>query len=145
MGHILVASLISAPAALLVAGVMIPETDAHRDADVAPLVRQSQSAMDAVTRGTLEAIPLMLNVMAMLVVLVALVTLANQMLGLLPQVAGEPADPPAPPRLGHGPGGLVDRHPLGRGPDRRGPDGGQDGAQRVRRLPATWPASPRVP
>ena len=90
MGHILVASIISAPAALLVAGVMIPETDAARDSDAAPLVRQSQSAMDAVTRGTLDAIPLMLNVMAMLVVLVALVTLANQLLGLLPGVAGAP-------------------------------------------------------
>ncbi len=90
MGHILVASIISAPAALLVAGVMIPETDAGRDSDAAPLVRQSQSAMDAVTRGTLDAIPLMLNVMAMLVVLVALVTLANQLLGLLPGVAGAP-------------------------------------------------------
>jgi len=90
MGHILVASLISAPAALLVAGVMVPETDAHRDVEVAPLVRQSRSAMDAVTRGTLEAIPLMLNVMAMLVVLIALVTLANQLLSVLPQVAGEP-------------------------------------------------------
>ena len=90
MGHILVASIISAPAALLVAGVMIPETDAGRDSDAAPLVRQSQSAMDAVTRGTLDAIPLMLNVMAMLVVLVALVTLANLLLGLLPGVAEAP-------------------------------------------------------
>jgi concentrative nucleoside transporter, CNT family len=90
MGHILVASIVSAPAALLVAGVMIPETNAGRDSDAAPLVRQSQSAMDAVTRGTLDAIPLMLNVMAMLVVLVALVTLANQLLGLLPGVAEAP-------------------------------------------------------
>jgi CNT family concentrative nucleoside transporter len=88
MGHILIASIISAPAALLVAGVMIPETEAGRDRDAAPLVRQSESAMDAVTRGTLDAIPLMLNVMAMLVVLVALVTLTNQVLGLLPGVAG---------------------------------------------------------
>ena len=46
--------------------------------------------MDAVTRGTLDAIPLMLNVMAMLVVLIALVTMANQILGLLPGVAGAP-------------------------------------------------------
>lgn len=90
MGHILVASIISAPAALLVAGVMVPETDARRDSDAPPLVRQSQSAMDAVTRGTLDAIPLMLNVMAMLIVLVAMVTLANQILGLLPGVEGAP-------------------------------------------------------
>lgn len=88
MGHILIASIISAPAALLVSGVMLPETDAGRDRDAAPLVRQSESAMDAVTRGTLDAIPLMLNIMAILVVLVALATLTNQVLGLLPGVAG---------------------------------------------------------
>lgn len=90
LGHILIASLISAPAALVVAGVLVPEREPNRDSDAAPLVRQSSSAMDAVTRGTLDAIPLMLNVMALLVVLVALVTLANQVLGLLPGVAGAP-------------------------------------------------------
>jgi CNT family concentrative nucleoside transporter len=84
LGHILVASIISAPAALLLAGVMIPETGPSAGGDAAPLPRQSASAMDAVTRGTLDAIPLMLNVMAMLVVLIALVSLANQILGLLP-------------------------------------------------------------
>ena len=90
LGHILIASLISAPAALVVAGVLVPEREPNRNSDAAPLVRQSSSAMDAVTRGTLDAIPLMLNVMALLVVLVALVTLANQVLGLLPGVAGVP-------------------------------------------------------
>jgi CNT family concentrative nucleoside transporter len=44
--------------------------------------------MDAVTRGTLEAIPLVLNITAMLIVMVALVSLANALLGLLPEVAG---------------------------------------------------------
>jgi len=88
LGQLLIASIVSAPAALLVAGVMVPETGQSRASDPAPLARQSQSAMDAVTRGTLDAIPLMLNVMAMLVVLVALVTLGNRILGLLPEVAG---------------------------------------------------------
>ncbi len=89
MGHILIASIISAPAALLVSGVMLPETDAGRDRDAAPLVRQSESVMDAVTRGTLDAIPLMLNIMAILVVLVALVTLTNQVLGRLGPDGGQ--------------------------------------------------------
>jgi concentrative nucleoside transporter, CNT family len=78
LGHILIASLISAPAGLVVAAVLVPEREPDRGSDATPLVRQSSSAMDAVTRGTLDAIPLMLNVMAMLVVLVALVTLANR-------------------------------------------------------------------
>lgn len=90
LGHILIASIISAPAALLLAGVMIPPAGPGRDGDTAALAGESEGAMDAVTRGTLDAIPLMLNVMAMLVVLVALVTLANQVLGLLPEVAGSP-------------------------------------------------------
>jgi len=90
LGHILVASIISAPAALMVAGVMIPDSDAPVRGAAAPLLAPSESAMDAVTRGTLDAIPLMLNVMAMLVVLVALVTLANQVLGLLPEWGGQP-------------------------------------------------------
>ena len=49
-----------------------------------------RSAMDAITRGTLDAIPLWLNILAMLVVMVALVGIVNQVLGLLPDVAGAP-------------------------------------------------------
>jgi CNT family concentrative nucleoside transporter len=45
--------------------------------------------MDAVTRGTSEGLQLLLNVVAMLVVLVALVALANEVLALLPH-AGSP-------------------------------------------------------
>src|SRR5207302_694073 len=45
---------------------------------------------DAVTRGTVDGAQLLVNIVAMLVVLVALVSLANQVLGLLPEVAGAP-------------------------------------------------------
>ncbi len=44
--------------------------------------------MDAITRGTLDAIPLWLNIIAMLVVMVALVAFGNQILGLPARVAG---------------------------------------------------------
>ena len=89
MGHILTASLISTPAALMIAGILIPET-ADLDEGPAPIASEARGAMDAITRGTLDAIPLWLNILAMLVVMVALVGLANQILGLLPPVAGEP-------------------------------------------------------
>ncbi len=89
MGHILTASLVSAPAALLIAGILIPETGPVDQAP-APIADQSRGAMDAITRGTLDAIPLWLNILAMLVVMVALVGLLNQGLGLLPAVWGEP-------------------------------------------------------
>ena len=90
MGHILVASIISAPAALLVAGLLVPETRTDADQDPLPLVPETSSAMDAITRGTLDAIPLWLNIIAMLIVMVALVGIVNQALGLLPDVAGAP-------------------------------------------------------
>jgi len=90
MGHILTASLISAPAALVVAGLMIPGS-AAQDASETPRIDQDAgSAMDAVTRGTLDAIPLMINIMAMLVVMVALVSLANSALALLPAIGDAP-------------------------------------------------------
>ena len=90
MGHILTAVIISAPAALLIAGLMVPETRTAAEHDPAPLQAESSSAIDAITRGTLEAIPLWLNIVAMLVVMVALVGILNQILGLLPTVAGAP-------------------------------------------------------
>ena len=88
LGHILTASLLSAPAALVVARLMVPETAGPTAGDLPP-ERGADSTMDAVTRGTLSGIPLLFNIIAMLVVLVALVHLANLVLGLLPAVAGE--------------------------------------------------------
>ena len=88
MGHILTASLISAPAALVVAGLMIPGEPPSVLDETPRIAQDSGSAMDAVTRGTLDAIPLLLNIIAMLVVMVALVSLGNSLLGLLPDVGG---------------------------------------------------------
>ncbi|WP_323696870.1 NupC/NupG family nucleoside CNT transporter [Thiorhodovibrio litoralis] len=89
MGQILTASLMSAPAALVIAGIMLPEASQREPFD-AHIEIESESAMDAITRGALAAIPLMLNVMALLIVMLALVSLANDLLGLLPQVADAP-------------------------------------------------------
>ncbi len=89
MGHILSASLISAPAALLVARLMIPESGRATAAQLVPL-QKANSSMDAVTRGTLDGMKLFLNILAMLVVLVALVHLVNQIIGLLPNVNDAP-------------------------------------------------------
>jgi CNT family concentrative nucleoside transporter len=90
MGHILTASLISAPAALMIAGILVPPGDTGEIGQPVDMPRQHGGSMEAVTRGTLDVIPLFLNIIAMLVVFVALVTIANQLLGLLPGVAGEP-------------------------------------------------------
>ena len=90
MGHILTASLISAPAALMIAGILVPEHPEAADRAILAIPIESSSSMDAITRGTLDAIPLWLNILGMLIVMVALVSLANQIMGLLPAVAGEP-------------------------------------------------------
>jgi len=87
MGHLLVASIISAPAAITVAKLMIPETSPLSNEGVA-LPKEARSSMDAITRGTVVGISLLLNIVAMLIVFVALVHLLNLMLALLPDLLG---------------------------------------------------------
>ena len=88
MGHILSASLITAPAAIVIAALMVPPTGAPTAGTLAA-VQESQSAMDAITRGTVDGLALLLNIIAMLIVLIALVTLANFALGWLPDFGGK--------------------------------------------------------
>ena len=88
-GHILTASIISAPAAIVVSKIMIPET-AHLTSGVLEAPEPAYSAMDALTRGTIQGIELLLNIIAMIIVLVALVHLANIILGIFPEVWGAP-------------------------------------------------------
>jgi len=89
LGHILIASIISAPAAIVVAVLMVPLTGAPTTGKLAP-AQQASSSMDAITKGTLDGLGLLLNILAMLIVLIALVTLANLMLEALPLVHGRP-------------------------------------------------------
>lgn len=89
MGHILAASIISAPAALVVAAIMVPP-GAVPTPGVLDTGRGADGAMDAVTRGTQEGLSLLLNIIALLVVLVALVTLLNIGLGALPPLGDAP-------------------------------------------------------
>ncbi len=89
IGHLLTASLMSAPAALMVAALMVPAGRRTGGEVDAPTDRAS-SAMDAITRGTRSGLELYLHIIAMLLVLVALVYLANAILGLLPDIGGGP-------------------------------------------------------
>jgi len=89
LGHILTASIISAPAAIVVAVLMVPSVGAPTSGELAP-AQQASSSMDAITKGTLDGLGLLLNIVALLVVLVALVTLANLMLEALPAIHGRP-------------------------------------------------------
>jgi CNT family concentrative nucleoside transporter len=89
MGHILTASIISVPAAILLAYCMVPHQGVATEGEMKP-VQDAHSSMEAITQGTLQGVQLLMNIIAMLVVLVALVSLLNIILGLLPNVAGEP-------------------------------------------------------
>lgn len=90
IGHILLCSVLTAPAAIVVALLMVPEEGAPTGAELQAPEPPSYSAMDAITKGTLSGLELFLNIIAMLTVLVALVWLANAVLGLLPEIAGAP-------------------------------------------------------
>ena len=88
-GHILVASILGAPAALLISGLMVPvPRDEQSDLGEVEIGPVAESTMDAIARGTAAGLELLLNIVAMLIVLVALVHLANAILSLLPDVAG---------------------------------------------------------
>ena len=89
LGHILAASLISAPAAIVVAALMIPPQGVPAGATL-ELESGDKSAMDAIVRGTTDGLALLLNIVALLIVVVALVTLANFALGALPAYDGAP-------------------------------------------------------
>ena len=87
--HVLVASIISAPACVLLARIMIPEPPGQGGevADYSSDLKY-RSTMDAITTGVAEGLQVVLNIAATLIVFVALVALANALLTLLPPVMG---------------------------------------------------------
>ena len=88
-GHLLTASLISAPAAILIARLMVPPDGAEAQERV-ETGRLYDNSMDAITTGTIDGLRLLGYILGMLVVLVALVALANAILGLAPDAWGAP-------------------------------------------------------
>ncbi|HSB34006.1 MAG TPA: nucleoside transporter C-terminal domain-containing protein [Nitrospirota bacterium] len=89
LGHLLIASFIHVAAAITIARIMVPETGEETAGSLVPS-RAATSSMDAVVKGTMDGLHLLLNIVAMLVVMVALVHLVNLAIGLFPHVAGQP-------------------------------------------------------
>ncbi len=89
-GHVLVASIVSAPAGVLLARVIIPEKPGEGGAvaDYNSALKYD-SAVDAIVKGTSDGLMVVLNISAVLIVFVALVALANVMLGAF-WIGGEP-------------------------------------------------------
>ena len=89
--HLVVASVLDAPAAILIAMIMIPDPDGgHTGARLVDPRKAASSSMDAIVQGAITGLELLLNITVMLIVLLALVHLANSILGLLPDIAGAP-------------------------------------------------------
>jgi CNT family concentrative nucleoside transporter len=89
--NLVIASVIGAPAAILISLIMVPErSDKPADSAVLEVGPVASSTMDAIVKGTAAGLELLLNICAMLIVLVALVHLANAILGVLPPIAGAP-------------------------------------------------------
>src|SRR5262249_2080023 len=90
-GHLLIASVLSAPIAILISQIMVPDQpDANTTGALVDPEPPARSTMDAIVKGTTAGLELLLAICAMLIVLVALVHLANAILGLLPAMAGAP-------------------------------------------------------
>jgi CNT family concentrative nucleoside transporter len=88
-GHLLVASLISVPAAVVIARLMVPESGAPTPGTIA-VEEPAHNSIDAIARGTRTGLELFLNILAMLFVFVALVEIVDLLLGLLREFDGEP-------------------------------------------------------
>ena len=88
LGHILIASMMSLPGAIVIARIMIPG-DVTTDA-VEESALKYRSSMDALAHGTEDGLKIYLQIVAMLVVILAVVALANAVLGALPAVGGGP-------------------------------------------------------
>jgi len=87
LGHILVSSMMALPAAVLMARLMVPGDSVTENI---PADLGYRSSMDAVSRGTEDGLKVYLQILALLIVMLALVSLADQGLGLFPAVGGAP-------------------------------------------------------
>ena len=88
LGHLLTKSVMSVPASILFAHLLLPEPPPDRP--VAEPPRLYGGAMDAITQGTSDGLNIYLGILSVLLVLIAFVALANGAIGLLPPFLGEP-------------------------------------------------------
>jgi concentrative nucleoside transporter, CNT family len=88
LGHVLVASMMALPAAVMIARIMVPGDAVTEEV---PVKLEYRSSMDAVAKGTEDGLKIYLQIMALLIVMVALISLADQiLLSVLPAIGGEP-------------------------------------------------------
>ena len=89
-GHLLTASIISAPAAVIIALILIPSSGDETDDAKVEFDRIYENGADALTTGAIDGLRLFAYIIGMLIVLIALVELVNIILEIAPAIAGEP-------------------------------------------------------
>lgn len=91
-GHLLTASLLAAPASLVIAKIMVPETETSPTKGTVrvEITRTDANVLDAACRGASDGLKLALNVAAMMIAFYAIIHALNWMLTPLPHVGGEP-------------------------------------------------------
>jgi len=89
IGHFLTASLISVPAGIMFANMMIP-SEVKTDFPEGDSSKMYSSTVDALTQGTKNGLEIFLSVIAMLIVVMALVFLVNSILDVFPDINGSP-------------------------------------------------------
>ena len=132
-GHLIIASVLGAPIAVMIGQIMVPDEHDTRTNSLEVTEPVADSSMDAIAKGTTAGMALLLNMIAMLIVFVALVHSSTPSSGFYRRRrrAGHAA---AHAWAHHGAGVLADRHSVVAGADRRRADGHQDRAQRADRL-----------
>ena len=89
ISHILTASIISIPAAITISRLMVPQAETPSSGELINPYNFSGS-MDAISQGASDGMKLYLNIIAMLIVTLALVALVNTILECFPNIAGAP-------------------------------------------------------
>jgi CNT family concentrative nucleoside transporter len=89
-GHLIIASVLGGPVAVMIGQIMVPDERDIRTNSLDVTEPVADSTMDAIATGTTAGLALLLNMIAMLIVFVALVHLGNAVLGLLPALGDEP-------------------------------------------------------
>jgi CNT family concentrative nucleoside transporter len=89
-GHLLTASVLNCPAALLIAKIMLPETEQSETAGTSPAMvpRTTANSIDAICRGAGDGFYLSLNICAMLIAFISIIALANYVFGFAQVHAG---------------------------------------------------------
>lgn len=90
MGHLITASIISVPGAIILSRLLVPQVGADTDGALNKKEFDFSSSMEAIAHGTSEGLKMFLSIIAMLIVFIALVSLVNKILGLIPHGDGAP-------------------------------------------------------